>query len=93
MTGGKPLARRLALRALRKGLPRALRVPEMGDTLLGLGLDSLQRADLALALEIGEGDWETAWADVLAGDITLEALLRKAEAMAGGKTPPGRRGR
>jgi acyl carrier protein len=61
----------------------------MDDTLLDLGFDSLDRATLAmrleddLALEIAEEDREAAWADMMPGDITLEQLVAKAEAMAG----------
>ncbi len=89
MSAKKTLVRRLVLRALRRHLPRGTMLPEPGDTLAEMGLDSLDRATLALALEEdlaleGPGrDVDRAWADVLAGDITLEGLIEKAEAMAG----------
>ena len=85
----KGLVRRLVLRALRENLPPGSCLPEMGDALLELGLDSVDRATLAMALEedlmlgIGEKDRDAAWADVMGGDITLEDLTRKMEAMAG----------
>jgi|GEM_PF-3230459 len=89
MRRGKSLARRLVLRTLRECLPRGTRLPEVGDTLLDLGFDSLDRATLAmrleedLALEIAEEDRDAAWADVMAGNMTLGQLIEKVEAMAG----------
>ena len=76
------------MRALRENLPRGPRLPEMGDTLLELGLDSLDRETLTLALqedlalEMTEEEEREAWADVMGGDITLAALIEKVEAMA-----------
>ncbi len=49
-------------------------------------LDTLDRSTWRpwlLALEGPGRDVDHAWADVLAGDITLEQLVAKAEAMAG----------
>ena len=89
MRAKKGLAHRLVMRALRENLPRGPRLPEMGDTLLELGLDSLDRETLSLALqedlalEMTEEEEREAWADVVGGGITLGELIRKVEAMAG----------
>ena len=88
MRAKKNLGHRLVMRALRENLPRGPRLPEMGDTLLELGLDSLDRETLSLALqedlalEMTEEEEREAWADVVGGDITLGALIEKVEAMA-----------
>ena len=80
--------RRLVLRTVQRSLPRGACWPDMDATLVELGLDSLDRADLAvalmkdLAMEMTEEEENEKWPDVVRGDITLEQLIEKVEAMA-----------